>query len=110
MEKETQQAQSVLGEMKPSKAIIKLAVPATLALLAKAVYNIVDTAYIGMLHDDNALAAVGASSSVQFLVLGFCIGACAGFGIPLSFDRFSGYTVYAVIQSGSRNAACGGRQ
>ena len=46
---------SVLGEMAPSKAIVKLAVPATLALLAKAVYNIVDTAYIGMLHSDLAL-------------------------------------------------------
>ena len=34
----------VPGEMKPSRAIVKLAVPATLALLAKAVYNIVDTA------------------------------------------------------------------
>lgn len=45
--------------MKPSKAIIKLAVPATLALLAKAAYNIVDTAYIGMLKDETALAAVG---------------------------------------------------
>lgn len=32
---------SILGEAKPSKAIIKLALPATLALLAKAVYNIV---------------------------------------------------------------------
>lgn len=31
--------------MQPSRAIVKLAVPATLALLAKAVYNIVDTAY-----------------------------------------------------------------
>ena len=38
------QSRYVLGEMKPSGAIIKLAVPATLALLAKAVYNIVDTA------------------------------------------------------------------
>ena len=35
---------SILGEAKPSKVIIKLALPATLALLAKAVYNIVDTA------------------------------------------------------------------
>lgn len=50
---------SVLGSMAPSKAIIKLAVPATLALLAKAVYNLVDTAYIGMLHSDIALTAVG---------------------------------------------------
>ena len=35
---------SLLSEVKPSKAIVQLAVPATLALLAKAVYNIVDTA------------------------------------------------------------------
>lgn len=47
-------SQSILGELKPSKAIVKLAIPATLALLAKAVYNIVDTAYIGMLRSDAA--------------------------------------------------------
>lgn len=50
---------SVLENMSPSKAIVKLAVPATLALLAKAVYNLVDTAYIGMLDSDIALTAVG---------------------------------------------------
>lgn len=36
--------ESVLAFVKPSAAIVKLAVPATIALLAKAVYNIVDTA------------------------------------------------------------------
>lgn len=41
--------ESMLAFVKPSKAIMNLAVPATLALLAKAVYSIVDTAYIGML-------------------------------------------------------------
>lgn len=45
--------------MAPAKAIVKLSVPATLALLAKAVYNLVDTAYIGMLDSDIALTAVG---------------------------------------------------
>ena len=49
MKKENTGQESVLGDMKPSRAITRLAVPATLALLAKAVYNIVDTAYIGML-------------------------------------------------------------
>ena len=39
------QNSSILGEAKPSKAIVKLALPATLALLAKAVYNIVDSRY-----------------------------------------------------------------
>lgn len=46
------QAQNVLGDMAPAKSIAKLAIPATIALLAKAVYNIVDTAYIGMLNSD----------------------------------------------------------
>ncbi|MEG1430947.1 MAG: MATE family efflux transporter [Oscillospiraceae bacterium] len=51
--------QSLLADVTPSKAIVKLAVPATIALLAKAVYNIVDTAYIGLLDSEIALAAVG---------------------------------------------------
>lgn len=51
--------ESTLAFVKPSKAIVKLAVPATMALLAKAVYNIVDTAYIGLLNSETALAAVG---------------------------------------------------
>ena len=59
MKKRFENRELLLSTEKPSKAIVSLAVPATLALLAKVVYNIVDTAYIGMLHDDNALAAVG---------------------------------------------------
>ena len=60
---------SVLGEMKPSRAIVKLAIPATLALLAKAVYNIVDTAYIGMLHSDVALTAVGVTLPLLLIMV-----------------------------------------
>lgn len=62
-------ATSVLGEMAPSKAIIKLAVPATLALLAKAVYNLVDTAYIGMLNSDIALTAVGVTVPLLLIMI-----------------------------------------
>lgn len=51
--------ESLLSDAKPSSAIVSLAVPATIALLAKAVYNIVDTAYIGLLDSEIALAAVG---------------------------------------------------
>lgn len=63
------QAQSALGEMSPSKAIVKLAVPATLALLAKAVYNLVDTAYIGMLDSDIALTAVGVTVPLLLIMV-----------------------------------------
>ena len=48
-QKPSDSRESLLSQAKPSRAIVGLAIPATLALLAKAVYNIVDTAYIGML-------------------------------------------------------------
>ena len=69
MSKNKPQAQSVLGEMAPSKAIVKLAIPATLALLAKAIYNLVDTAYIGMLHSDIALTAVGVTAPLLLIMV-----------------------------------------
>lgn len=69
MAKTSSHSESILGAMKPSKAIIKLAVPATLALLAKAVYNIVDTAYIGMLRYDIALTAVGVTLPLLLIMV-----------------------------------------
>lgn len=61
--------ESLLSTVNPSKAITKLAIPATLALLAKAVYNIVDTAYIGMLGSDIALAAVGVTLPLLLIMV-----------------------------------------
>lgn len=65
----TSARENLLSTEKPTKAIVSLAVPATLALLAKAVYNIVDTAYIGMLGDDNALAAVGVTLPLLLIMV-----------------------------------------
>lgn len=61
--------QSLLSDVKPSKAITELAIPATLALLAKAIYNIVDTFYIGMLNSDAALAAVGVTLPLLLIMV-----------------------------------------
>lgn len=69
MSKNNQQTQSVLEDLPPSKAVIKLAIPATLDLLAKAVYNLVDTAYIGMLHSDIALTAVGVTVPLLLIMV-----------------------------------------
>lgn len=70
MTKKEPQGQFVLADMPPARSIVKLAVPATLALLAKAVYNLVNTAYIGMLHSDIALTAVGVTVPL-LLIIGF---------------------------------------
>ena len=73
--------ESLLSTEKPSKAIVQLAIPATLALLAKAVYNIVDTAYIGMLRDDNALAAVGVTLPLLLIMVSIENIFAAGAGV-----------------------------
>ncbi|MDD2972587.1 MAG: MATE family efflux transporter [Lachnospiraceae bacterium] len=67
--RKTKGQESILSAVKPSKAIVNLAVPATLALLAKAIYNIVDTAYIGMLASDIALAAVGVTLPLLLIMV-----------------------------------------
>ncbi|MDD6442326.1 MAG: MATE family efflux transporter [bacterium] len=64
-----QKSSSVLGNVVPSRAIIQLAVPATLALLAKAIYNLVDTAYIGMLNYDIVLTAVGVTVPLLLIMV-----------------------------------------
>lgn len=69
MQNNESKSQSVLGDISPSKAIVKLAIPATLALLAKAIYNLVDTAYIGMLHSDIALTAVGVTVPLLLIMV-----------------------------------------
>lgn len=73
-----------MTEGRPLKLIIKFALPLLLGNLLQQTYNIIDAALVGRILGANALAGVGASSSVQFLVLGFCTGICCGFGIPIA--------------------------
>ncbi|MBP8856127.1 MAG: MATE family efflux transporter, partial [Oscillospiraceae bacterium] len=96
------QKESLLGAAAPSKAIIKLAVPATLALLAKAVYNIVDTAYIGMLNSETALAAVGVTLPLLLIFVSieniFAAGAAVLAGRQLGAnDKNGAYTTISTI-------------
>ena len=44
----------------------------------------VDTAIVGKTLGGAALAAVGATGSINFLVVGFCAGICGGFAIPVA--------------------------
>ena len=55
-----------------------------------------DAAIVGKFLGINALASVGASTSVVFLILGFCNGCCGGFGIPVA-QKF-GARDYGMMQ------------
>lgn len=75
---------SAMTSGNPLKLILKFMLPLLGGNLLQSTYNIVDAAIVGRYLGKDALAAVGASSSVQFLVLGFCIGTCAGFAVPVA--------------------------
>ena len=68
----------------PMKLILRFAFPVFLGMLFQQFYNLVDTVIVGKLLGANALAAVGSTGALNFLVLGFCMGICSGFSIPVA--------------------------
>lgn len=68
----------------PMKLILGFAVPLLLGYLFQQFYNIVDTVIVGRFLGIDNLAAVGATGSVNFLIIGFCMGVCSGFSIPMA--------------------------
>lgn len=68
----------------PLRQITKFALPLILGYILQQMYLVIDAAIVGRWIGVGALAAVGASSSIMFLVMGFCNGACAGFAIPVA--------------------------
>lgn len=68
----------------PMKLILSFAAPLLFGFLFQQFYSFVDTAIVGKYLGASKLAAVGSTGSVNFLVLGFCQGACSGFAIPIA--------------------------
>ena len=74
----------------PVKLILGFAVPLLAGMLFQQLYNFVDTMIVGRFLGVTALAGVGATGSINFLVLGFCMGICSGFAIPVA-QRFGAH-------------------
>ena len=68
----------------PISHILKFFFPLLFGMLFQQFYNLVDTAIVGKFLGPQDLAAVGATGSVNFLILGFCMGVCNGFAIPVA--------------------------
>ena len=73
-----------LTEGKPMKLILSFAAPLLFGMLFQQFYSFVDTAIVGRYLGAEKLAAVGATGSVNFLVIGLCLGLCSGFSIPIA--------------------------
>ena len=68
----------------PMKLILSFMLPLLFGLLCQQFYSMVDTVVVGKFLGVDALAGVGSTGSINFLVLGLCNGVCAGFAIPVA--------------------------
>ena len=72
----------------PMKMILLFAIPMLMGSIFQQFYNLADTRIVGQYLGENALAAVGATSSINTVVLGFMHGLSTGFS--LTSARFFG--------------------
>ncbi|WP_454293702.1 MATE family efflux transporter [Salana multivorans] len=68
----------------PLKLIVLFAVPMFLGLMFQQLYHFVDALVVGRVLGIDALAAVGASGGIVFLLLGFTMGMANGLAIPVA--------------------------
>lgn len=68
----------------PIKLILQFALPMLFGMLFQQFYNLVDTMIVGKTLGVDALAGVGATGSINFMIIGFCMGVCSGFAIPVA--------------------------
>ena len=67
----------------PMKLILGFSIPLLFGFLFQQFYSMVDTVIVGRFLGKENLAAVGATGAVNFLIIGFCMGVCSGFSIPI---------------------------
>ncbi|GAJ25190.1 multi antimicrobial extrusion protein [Liquorilactobacillus sucicola DSM 21376 = JCM 15457] len=70
-----------LTEGNPIKLILMFTLPLLVGNLFQQLYSISDTLIVGQTLGVNELAAVGATGSIQFLIIGFAQGLTAGLSI-----------------------------
>lgn len=71
----------------PAKLIFLFTIPLIAGNVFQQLYNVADTLIVGRTLGVNALAAVGCTGSISFLILGFVTGMASGLSIPTA-QRF----------------------
>ena len=87
----------------PLKVILMFTLPLVLGNLFQQFYALADTIIVGRFCGVGALASVGATGSVNYLILGFVIGVCNGFAIPIA--QMFGARDYSDLRRHVANAA-----
>lgn len=69
------------------KLIMGFAMSLFWGMLFQQLYNIIDTAIVSWTLGKEAYSGMGSTGAVNFLIMGFCMGVCNGFAIPIA-QRF----------------------
>ena len=78
------QAVYSMTEGSPAKLLLKFTLPMLIGNLFQQFYNMVDSVVVGRFVGSNALAAVGATGSLNFLFFSLSFGISAGVGVVVS--------------------------
>ena len=68
----------------PLARILAFCAPLLVGNLFQQFYNLADSILVGRILGVRAFAAVGATGALNFLILGFALGICSGFAIPIA--------------------------
>ena len=71
----------------PTGLLLKFIIPLVIGNVFQQLYNMVDTIIVGRFVGVQALAAVGATGTIMFLIIGFMQGLTTGFTV-LTAQRF----------------------
>ena len=83
-----QKREELLEKFDVKKALIKLSIPATFAMIVTALYNLVDTIFVGRGVSDIAIGALTIANPVQMIVMAFAL--MIGIGSSSIFSRAFG--------------------
>ncbi len=84
----------------PFKLIIRFLIPIVLGNIFQQLYNIVDSIIVGRYLGSDALAAVGATGTIMFLIIGFMNGMTSGVAV-VTAQRFGAHD-----EDGVRHSVC----
>ena len=68
----------------PTQLLLSFTLPMIVGNIFQQLYNLVDSMIVGKFVGADALAAVGATGSVNFLFFSLCFGMSSGIGIVIS--------------------------
>ena len=71
----------------PMSLIFGFAMSLFWGMLFQQMYNMIDTAIVSWFLGKEAYTGMGTTGAVNFLIMGFCMGVCNGFAIPVA-QRF----------------------